>query len=83
MWSKVNPKPCKLEASVRRVMGRVWGPQFRGDFQKFCQENAIKHELSAPYNPESSGLAEAVVKSMRALIIKCTESKTDIKTGET
>ena len=27
------------------------GPQFRGDFSRFCEKNDIRHELSAPYNP--------------------------------
>ena len=41
------------------------GPQFRGDFVSFCQQHGIRHELSAPYNPKSNGLAEAGVKSVK------------------
>jgi transposase InsO family protein len=59
----------------------IRGSQFRGEFLDFCQANGIKHALSAPDNPESNGLAEAACKSMKALIIKCTESKTDIQTA--
>ena len=33
------------------------GPQFCGPFRDWCQKNNIKHELSAPYNPNSNGLA--------------------------
>jgi hypothetical protein len=51
------------------------GPQFRGDFQKFCRENNITHELSSPYNPESNGLAEAAVKSMKNLMIRTAEAR--------
>jgi hypothetical protein len=51
------------------------GPQFRGDFQKFCRENDITHELSSPYNPESNGLAEAAVKSMKNLLIRTAEGR--------
>ena len=38
------------------------GPQFCGPFCDWCQTNNIKHELSAPYNPKSNGLAESAVK---------------------
>ena len=30
------------------------GPQFCGDFPKFCMKNNIVHEFSAPYNPARS-----------------------------
>ena len=40
------------------------GPQFRGEFSRFCETHQIRHELSAPYNPKSNGLAEAGVKSV-------------------
>ena len=29
------------------------------------------HELSSLYNPESNGLAEAVVKNMKSLVLRC------------
>ena len=38
------------------------GPQFRGEFSRFCEFHLITHEISAPYNPKSNGLAEAGVK---------------------
>ena len=41
------------------------GPQFRGDFSTFCQKHDIRHELSAPYNPKSNGLAEAGVSQLK------------------
>ena len=47
------------------------GPQFRGDFVQFCSDNGIKHELSAPYNPRSNGLAESGVKIIKSILIKC------------
>ena len=55
------------------------GPQFCGDFPKFCLKKNIKHELSAPYNPKSNGLAEADVKSVKniwqgVLLISYTKS---------
>ena len=52
----------------------IWsdgGPQFCGEFVKFCVENGITHELSAPYNPRSNGLAESGVKIVTSILIKC------------
>ena len=50
------------------------GPQFRGPFKQFCSQNGIVHELSSPYHPESNGLAEQAVKTVKHLLIKCAQS---------
>ena len=50
------------------------GPQFRGPFSSFCSRHGISHELSAPYNPKSNGLAEAGVKSVKNILRKCHET---------
>ena len=55
------------------------GPQFRGDFVQFCLSNGIKHELSAPYNPRSNGLAESGVKIVKSILIKCLGEGKDIQ----
>ena len=55
------------------------GPQFRTEFTKFCKENRIKHELASPYNPESNGLAEAAVKNLKAIVLRCREQGEDTK----
>jgi hypothetical protein len=46
------------------------GPQFRGPFKEFCAQYSIRHDTSAPYNPQSNGLAEAAVKAMKHLLLK-------------
>ncbi|XP_059080054.1 uncharacterized protein K02A2.6-like [Tigriopus californicus] len=46
------------------------GPQYRQQFSTLCAENNIIHEQSAPYHPESNGLAEAAVKLVKALLKK-------------
>ena len=47
------------------------GPQFRQEFENFCKEMGIQHELSSAYNPNSNGLSEAAVKSVKYLMEKC------------
>ena len=54
------------------------GPQFRGDFSKFCIDSGIKHELSAPYNPRSNGLAESGVK-VKSILITCLGEGKDVQ----
>ena len=53
------------------------GPQFRGEFPCFCNKHGIRHELSAPYNSKSNGLAEAGVKSVKNILHKCVSSGSD------
>ena len=55
------------------------GPQFRGNFICFGLKNGIKHELSAPYNPRSNGLAESGVKIIKSILIKCLGEGKDIQ----
>ena len=52
-------------------------PQFRGDFPKYCEKHGIRHELSAPYNPKSNGIAKAGVKSVKNILRKCVSSGAD------
>ena len=46
------------------------GPQFRGPFDQWCEDNSIIHELSSPYHPESNGHAENAVKTTKTLLSK-------------
>jgi hypothetical protein len=46
------------------------GPQFRTEFNTFCNQHFIEHILTSPYHAQSNGLAEAAVKNMKHLIIK-------------
>lgn len=47
------------------------GPQFRSEFEEYCEDHNIVHETSSPYYPESNGHAEAAVKNMKHLLEKC------------
>ena len=54
------------------------GPQFRGPFKQWCEDTHIKHDLSSPYHPQSNGRAEATVKNLKRIIIKCSMEKESI-----
>ena len=53
-----------------QVIRSDFGPQYRGQFNKFCSDNRIQHEVSSPYFPRSNGLAESGVKAMKHLLAK-------------
>ena len=55
------------------------GPQFRSEFDEFCEEKDIVHELTSPYNPQANGLAEAAVKNCKHLLIKCLQTGEDFQ----
>ena len=55
------------------------GPQFRSEFKQFCAAHGIQHELSSPCNPESNGLAEAAVKNLKSIVLRCTEKGENIQ----
>ena len=57
-------------------------PQFRGEtFKTYCKDNGILHETSSPYNPESNGLAEAAVKNVKKLLVKCIKEGADFQSA--
>ena len=35
------------------------GPQYRTEFDQFCKNHNIKHELTSPHNSQANGLAES------------------------
>lgn len=54
------------------------GPPFNSkEFKIFCQDWGIDHKTSSPYLPRSNGLAERTVQTMKKLLIKAIESKSD------
>ena len=53
--------------------------EVRSSVGKFCTENGIQHELSAPYNPRSNGLAESGVKIVKYILIKCLGEGKDVQ----
>ena len=56
------------------------GLQFRGEaFKTYCKDNGILHETSSPYYPESNGLAEAAIKNVKKLLVKCIKEGADFQ----
>ena len=55
------------------------GPRFiGGPYQDMCSRWAIKHTTSSPRYPQSNGLAERMVRTVKALIKKCKQTGQDI-----
>ncbi|XP_059096812.1 uncharacterized protein LOC131891303 [Tigriopus californicus] len=55
------------------------GPQLRGEFEDFCRKHNIRFETSSPYNSQSNGLAEVVVKSMKTLLKKVDQNEKEFR----
>ena len=54
------------------------GPQYSSaEFKKFSQDWEFKHVTSSPHFPSSNGLAEASVKVVKNMLLKCIESGDD------
>ena len=51
------------------------GPQFRRQFAELCADHGIRHTTSSPYFPSSNGMAEAAVKSVKAMLKKVKRSE--------
>ena len=55
------------------------GPQFVSDaFAKFVKAYGIKHVTSSPTYPQSNGLAEKAVQTIKKMMTKCKEAGDDI-----
>lgn len=50
------------------------GPQMRSEFVQWCHKHFITHTLSSAYHPQSNGLAESGVKSLKYLLLKLNSS---------
>ena len=57
---------------VPRSLRTDGGLQFASrEFATFCQQWGVKHVMSTPHYPQSNGLAEAAVKTVKNLLKKC------------
>ena len=55
------------------------GPQYiSAEFKDFMKHWQIKHRVSSPRNPQSNGMAECCVQTMKASLIKTIEEGEDV-----
>ena len=55
------------------------GPQYVSDaFAKFVKAYGIKHVTSSPPYPQSNGLTEKAVQTIKKMMTKCKEAGDDI-----
>ena len=67
-WFLEHGKPVDLRSDG--------GPQFRRDFDQWCESQEINHQLSSAYNHQSNGHAEVAVREMKHLLEKTKSYKT-------
>ena len=55
------------------------GPQYTSaEFKDFTQQWQIEHRVSSPRNPQSNGIAERCVQTMKASLVKTMEEGEDM-----
>ena len=84
-WIELIPLPSKSSRDSARgllegVLSRYGapgviltdqGPEFEGDFQTLLAKHEITHRLSSREHPQSDGLAERMVQTMKRALRKC------------
>ena len=84
-WIELIPLPSKSSRDSARgllegVLSRYGapgviltdqGPEFEGDFQTLPAKHEITHRLSSREHPQSDGLAERMVQTMKRALRKC------------
>ena len=72
-------KAVFAELGVPSVIVSDGDPQYTAaEFQDFTKHWQIKHRLSSPRNPQSNGMAEHFVQTMKASLIKNIEEGEDV-----
>ena len=72
-------KAVFTELGVPSVIVSDGGPQYTAtEFQDFTKHWQIKHRLSSPRNPQSNGMAEHFVQTMKTSLIKTIEEREDV-----
>lgn len=68
-------KAWMVDQGIPVVLTSDNGTQFSSaEFQNWCKRWGIRHVPSSPHNPQSNGLAEAAVKSVKTLLAKTSPS---------
>ena len=72
-------KAVFAELGVPSVIVSDWGPQYTAtEFQDVTKHWQIEHRLSSPRNPQSNGMVEHFVQTMKASLIKTIEEGEDV-----
>ena len=72
-------KAVFAELGVPNVIVSDGGPQYTtAEFKDFTKQWQIEHRVSSPRNPQSNGMAERCVQTMKALLIKTMEEGEDV-----
>ena len=72
-------KAVFAELGVSSIIVSDRGPQYTAmEFQDFTKHWQIDHRLSSPRNPQSNGMAECFVQTMKAFLIKTIEEGEDV-----
>ena len=72
-------KAVFAELGVPNVIVLYSGPQYTSaEFKDFTKQWLIEHRVSSTRNPQSNGMAEQCVQTMKASLIKTTEEGEDM-----
>ena len=72
-------KAVFTELGVLNVIVSDGGPQYTSaEFKDFMKQWQIEHRISSPRNPQSNGMAERCVQTMKASLIKTMEEGEDV-----
>ena len=72
-------KAIFAELGVPNVIVSDGGPQYTSaEFKDFKKQWKIEHRVSSPRNPQSNGMAERCVQTMKASLIKTMEEGEDV-----
>ena len=67
-------RKCFADLGVPEKIRTDGGPQFKSsEFKRFLDKFGVIHITSSPHHHQANGDAESAVKSMKNLVIKCTE----------
>jgi transposase InsO family protein len=50
----------QLEKKIKRFRSDRGGEYFSNEFDLFCAEHSIIHEMTPPYSPQSNGVAKRI-----------------------
>ena len=72
-------KAVFTKLGVPNVIVSDGGPQYTSpEFKDFMRQWQIEHRVSSPRNPQSNGMAERCVQTMKASLIKTMEEGEDV-----